>query len=64
MERLLQDRTGIIIAHRLETVERVDDILILDAGRVGEFGSRATLLANPNSRFSRLLNAGLEELIA
>ena len=64
VERLLQDRTGIIIAHRLETVERVDNILILDNGRVRELGPRAELVADPNSRFSRLLNAGLEELIA
>ncbi len=64
VERLLQDRTGIIIAHRLETVERVDNILILDDGQVREFGLRAELVADPNSQFSRLLNTGLEELIA
>lgn len=64
VERLLRGRTGIIIAHRLDTVERVDDILILDEGRVREFGPRAKLVADPNSRFSRLLNAGLEEWIA
>ena len=64
VERLLQNRTGIIIAHRLETVERVDNILILDNGQVGEYGLRADLVADPNSQFSRLLNTGLEELIA
>ena len=64
VEHLLQNRTGIIIAHRLETVERVDNILILDDGQVGEFGLRADLVADPNSQFSRLLNTGLEELIA
>ena len=64
VERLLQNRTGIIIAHRLETVERVDNILILDDGQVGEFGLRKELVEDPNSQFSRLLNTGLEELIA
>ncbi len=64
VERLLQDRTGIIIAHRLETVERVDNILILDDGQVRESGLRTELVADPNSQFSRLLNTGLEELIA
>ncbi len=64
VERLLQNRTGIIIAHRLETVERADNILILDDGQVGEFGLRTDLVADPNSQFSRLLNTGLEELIA
>ena len=64
VERLLQNRTGIIIAHRLDTVDRVDNILILDNGQIQEFGSRSELVANPNSQFSHLLKTGLEELIA
>ena len=63
VERLLQNRTGIIIAHRLDTVERVDNILILDNGQIQEFGSRSELVTNPNSQFSQLLKTGLEELI-
>ena len=63
VERLLQDRTGIIIAHRLDTVQRVDNILILDHGNVQEFGPRSELVTNPNSQFSKLLKTGLEELI-
>lgn len=43
--RLLQGRTGIIIAHRLATVQRVDKIMILAEGRVVELGERAVLLA-------------------
>jgi len=50
-------RTAIIIAHRLDTVQRADDILILDDGRVAEHGSREALLRNPDSRFSQLLRA-------
>jgi ATP-binding cassette, subfamily B, bacterial len=57
-------RTGIIIAHRLQTVQRADDILILEAGRVVEYGPRAALVADPGSRFSRLLETGLEEALA
>lgn len=63
VERLLQDRTGIIIAHRLDTVQKVDDILILDGGRIAEHGKRAALVADPASQFSKLLRAGMEELI-
>lgn len=59
-----QRRTAIIIAHRLRTVQRADDILILEAGRVIEFGARATLEGDPKSRFSHLLRTGLEEVLA
>jgi ABC-type multidrug transport system fused ATPase/permease subunit len=61
--RLLDGRTAIIIAHRLQTVQRVDDILILQDGRIAEFGSRAALAATPASRFSHLLRVGLEEVL-
>ena len=61
LARLLRGRTGIIIAHRLETVRRVDDILILDDGRIAEFGPRAELAADPTSRFAELLRTGGEE---
>lgn len=63
VEHLLADRTGIIIAHRLDTVEKVDNIMILDSGEILEYGQRAQLLGNADSQFSRLLKAGLEELI-
>ena len=64
VDRLLAGRTGVIIAHRLATVERADDILILEAGRVAEWGQRAALAADPASRFSALLRTGMEEVLA
>jgi ABC-type multidrug transport system fused ATPase/permease subunit len=60
---LLRGRTGIIIAHRLSTVEHVDTILILDHGEIVEHGARATLVADPDSRFSNLLRTGVEEVL-
>jgi ABC-type multidrug transport system fused ATPase/permease subunit len=59
---LLRGRTAVIIAHRLSTLRRVDDIAVLDAGRLVEHGSRAALAADPTSRFAALLRAGREEL--
>ena len=64
VDRLFAGRTGVVIAHRLKTVERADDILILEEGRVVEYGPRAELAADPASRFSRLLKTGLEEVMA
>jgi ATP-binding cassette subfamily B protein len=62
--RLLDGRTGVVIAHRLATVERADRILILEDGRVAELGRRADLARDPASRFARLLRAGMVEALA
>ncbi|MBN2679640.1 thiol reductant ABC exporter subunit CydD [Acidithiobacillus montserratensis] len=45
MQRLIQGRTAIVIAHRLATAERADHIIVLEAGRVAESGSHQELLA-------------------
>ncbi|MBQ37892.1 MAG: helicase [Gemmatimonadaceae bacterium] len=63
VDRLLRGLTGIVIAHRLTTVQRVDDILILEDGRVEEWGSRAALASDPSSRFAGLLKTGLEGVL-
>ncbi|MEF3304022.1 ABC transporter ATP-binding protein [Paenibacillus sp. GYB003] len=62
--KLLRGRTCIMIAHRLATVQRADRILILDNGRIAEFGDREALARDPDSRFSRMLAAGMEEVLA
>jgi ATP-binding cassette, subfamily B, bacterial len=62
--RLLDGRTGIIIAHRLSTLQRVRQILILEDGRVRENGLREDLVRDPRSRFAQLLNTGIEQALA
>lgn len=64
IDHLLENRTAIIIAHRLGTLHRADSILILDHGRVGEFGERTSLLADPLSLFSKLNQSGLQSVLA
>ncbi len=64
VDRLLKDRTAIIIAHRLGTVQRADEIMILDDGAVIEYGTRTDLIRDPGSVFSRLLQTGLQEALA
>ena len=45
LDRLLHGRTSIVIAHRLATVRRADEIVVLDHGRIVERGSEAELMA-------------------
>jgi len=59
VDKLLSNRTAIIIAHRLGTVQRADDIMILEDGRIAEYGARPELASDPDSRFSSLLRTGL-----
>ena len=45
LDRLMQDRTTLVIAHRLSTVEKADEIIVLDEGRIVESGTHGELLA-------------------
>jgi ATP-binding cassette subfamily B protein len=62
--RLLAGRSGVIIAHRLATVQQADRIMILENGHVVESGPRVELLEDSRSRFARLMRAGLDEVLA
>jgi ATP-binding cassette subfamily B protein len=64
IDRLLMGRTGIVIAHRLATLQRVDQVLILDDRGVREWGSREALTMDTASAFSALLRTGARELLA
>ncbi len=63
LDRLLEGRTAIIIAHRLSTLDRVDQILILEDGQVRERGERAVLAGAPDSRYGQLLRVGIEDAL-
>jgi ABC-type multidrug transport system fused ATPase/permease subunit len=58
VDRLLDGRTAILVAHRLATLQRADDVLVLDDGRVAELGARAALLSDAQSHFSTLVELG------
>ena len=45
VERLTKGRTSIIIAHRLQTIQEADRVLVLDQGQVAEIGNHKELLA-------------------
>ena len=63
VDKLLRNRTGIIVAHRLTTVHRADKIMVLANGRIQEHNTYDALANNPDSHFAELLRTGLEEVI-
>jgi ATP-binding cassette subfamily B protein len=64
IDKLLKNRTAIIIAHRLGTIHRTDEIMILEKGAIVEHGNRQRLAVDTASRFHGLLQTGLEEVLA
>ena len=44
LENLMQNRTSIVIAHRLSTVRRADKIVVMERGRIAETGTHSELL--------------------
>ena len=44
ISKLTENRTSIIIAHRLATIQKATNILVMDAGKVVEHGSHSELL--------------------
>jgi subfamily B ATP-binding cassette protein MsbA len=57
---LMKDRTTLVIAHRLSTVENADRIIVLDAGRIIESGTHAELLA-ANGHYAALYRMQFSE---
>lgn len=55
LSRLLENKTVIVIAHRMRTVMAADKIVVLKDGKVSEQGSPKELLANAGSLFSRMV---------
>jgi subfamily B ATP-binding cassette protein MsbA len=60
LDALMQNRTTLVIAHRLSTVEKADRILVMDGGRVVETGSHAELLAR-NGQYAVLYRMQFNE---
>ena len=63
LDRLVRGRTVIVIAHHLVTVQRCDEIMILEDGRIVEHGERRQLADDPTSRFYKLLQTSSEGVL-
>ena len=54
LNRVMTNRTVFAIAHRLSTIRNADMILVMQNGRIAEFGREADLLANPDGIYTHL----------
>ena len=53
--KLMENRTTVVIAHRLSTIQNADKIIVLEAGRIVEFGSHLELIGQ-NGLYKRLID--------
>jgi len=60
LERLMKNRTTLVIAHRLSTVHHADRIIVLDHGRIAETGNHAALIQH-DGLYARLYKLGLHD---
>lgn len=60
LDKLMQSRTTLVIAHRLSTVEHADNIIVMDDGRVIESGSHHALLSL-NGHYAKLYHMQFKE---
>lgn len=61
MDCMMKNRTTLVIAHRLSTVEKADQIVVLDKGQIVEVGKHETLLAN-NGHYATLYHMQFRDL--
>lgn len=61
LNKLMQDRTTIIIAHRLVTVRQADSIYVLDNGAIVEYGSHEDLVTKEDGKYNNLVKLQLQE---
>lgn len=61
IDRLLKGRIGLVIAHRLQTIQKVDSVIILEDGRIIEYDKPDKLMNDKDSKFYQLLQMAEKE---
>ncbi|WP_025765047.1 ABC transporter ATP-binding protein [Dyadobacter tibetensis] len=61
LDELMQNRTTIVIAHRLATIRKVDAIYVIREGQIAEAGSHQELLSLPNGLYANLIKMQFED---
>lgn len=54
MLKLMENRTSIVIAHRLSTIQHADIIVVIEDGRIEEYGTHEELIRNPDGIYRKL----------
>ena len=60
LEKLMKDRTTIIIAHRLATIRKVDKIFVINKGQIIESGTHEELLSKGDGMYNNLVKLQFE----
>ncbi len=61
IEKLIERRSSIIIAHRLSTIRNADYIMVMDKGRVIEFGNHQSLMQNEQGKYREMYDMQFAE---
>ncbi|XP_058084469.1 ABC transporter B family member 10-like [Magnolia sinica] len=56
LDRLMKNRTTVMVAHRLSTIQNADIISVLQDGKIIEQGNHSTLVENKNGPYYKLIN--------
>lgn len=56
LDRLMKNRTTVIVAHRLSTIKNADQISVLRDGRIVEQGTHSALVENKDGAYYKLIN--------
>lgn len=60
LENLMRGRTSLVIAHRLSTIRNASKILVLDQGKISEYGTHTELMSKENGQYRRLVEMQYE----